>query len=159
MHLSQQYPNYHQTDQISKLCRVDMSPPSPSSVVNLTATVENIIWESLGAVIHGISLQWLPPSTPNTHPVTTLKYQIDIGDINSTHEQPKEIETVSNVYIHIVAIFIMHINVRACSLSVFHVVKTQQDYMTIANISSFTIFTSGSPHEIFLWVNTKKCIA
>ena len=60
--LTQSYPG--NDDRIDKTCLLDISPPPPRVVANLTTTVEDIVWLNLGAVITGVSAHWsLPPNT------------------------------------------------------------------------------------------------
>ena len=83
VYLSQHYPDDANVQRVDETCLLDISPPLPSVVVNLTASVEDIVWQNLGAVITGVSVQWsLPLNTTISTDPTTLKYY-DIGDNTS----------------------------------------------------------------------------
>ena len=93
--LSQSYPGSE--DRIDRSCLLDISPPAPRIVVNVTTTVEDIVWQNLGAVITGISAHWsLQNTTASTDPAT-LMYQYDIGDNTSSHSDPLEFSQVGDV--------------------------------------------------------------
>ena len=98
VYLSEKYPDVANIQQVDQTCLLDISPPLPSVVVNLTASVEDIVWQNLGAVITGVAVQWsLPLNTTISTDPTTLKYQYDIGDNTSTHSDPQEFGTVNQV--------------------------------------------------------------
>ena len=98
VYLSQHYPDDANVQRVDETCLLDISPPLPSVVVNLTASVEDIVWQNLGAVITGVSVQWsLPLNTTISTDPTTLKYQYDIGDNTSTHSDPQEFSTGNQV--------------------------------------------------------------
>ena len=67
--------------------------------MNLTATVEDIVWQTLfGARVSGVSANWsLPQNTTVSTDPATLKYQYDIGDNTSSHSNPIEFSQVDKI--------------------------------------------------------------
>ena len=107
VYLTQSYPA--EVDHINRLCLLDIIYSRllhefiiiiiihfTTIAVNLTTTVEDIVWQNLGAVI--IAHWSLPLNTTASSDPATLKYQlqIDTGDNTSSHSNPQEFSQVGN---------------------------------------------------------------